>query len=118
VPLPKHQTCRFRFEYLGRNFLMNRTGRLLRQEQWTPIVVASAALGLALYHLYTRGRKPAPPSALDRSQVGEEQTCQASDDDHKLDAMNAEERAYHERFMREAIAMVHHHPHSHFKHQC
>jgi tRNA-specific adenosine deaminase 2 len=97
---------------------MNRTGRLLRQEQWTPIVVASAALGLALYHLYTRGRKPAPPSALDRSQVGEEQTCQASDDDHKLDAMNAEERAYHERFMREAIAMVHHHFHSHFKHQC
>jgi hypothetical protein len=107
VPLPKHQTCAFRFEYLGRNFLMNRTGRLQRQQPWTPFVVASAALGLALYYLHTRGRKPSP-TAPEPSQVDEEQACQASDDDHKLGAMNTEERAYHERFMREAIAMVHH----------
>jgi tRNA-specific adenosine deaminase 2 len=80
---------------------MIRTGRLQRQQPWAPFIVASAALGLALYYLYTIN--PPQSSAPRSSQVNEEQPCQASD---KPNEMNAEERAYHERFMREAIAMV------------
>lgn len=95
---------------------MNRTGKLQRQQLWTPFVVASAALGLALYYLHTR--KSTTSSAPEVTQVNEEQTCQASEDDHKLDAMNAEERAYHERFMREAIAMVNQSLRSHFRGHC
>jgi tRNA-specific adenosine deaminase 2 len=74
-----------------------------QQALWTPLVVASMALGLALYFL--RNLQPSS-SAVDPSQVDEEQPCQASDANHQSDAMNAEEKAYHERFMREAIAMV------------
>jgi tRNA-specific adenosine deaminase 2 len=76
-----------------------------RQEPWTPFVVACAALGLALYYAHT-SRSSLPSSASNLSQVNAQQPCQASDEDQVLDAMNPEERAYHERFMREAIAMV------------
>jgi tRNA-specific adenosine deaminase 2 len=82
---------------------MFRTGTLQRQAPWAPFVVASAALGLALYYLRTP-TSPPRSSASNLSQVNEQQPCQAPDD--LLAAMDAEERAYHERFMREAIAMV------------
>tara|TARA_R110002003_G_scaffold44_3_gene3193 strand:+ start:10139 stop:10396 length:258 start_codon:yes stop_codon:yes gene_type:complete len=74
---------------------MFRTGRLQQQELWLPFVVASLAMGLALYYTHK-----SPSSHVD------EQPCQATNPDHKLIAMDPEERAYHERFMREAIAMV------------
>jgi tRNA-specific adenosine deaminase 2 len=78
-----------------------------RQEPWTPFVVACAALGLVLYYAHTV-RSSLPSTASNSSQVNTQQPCQASDADQLLDAMNPEERAYHERFMREAIAMVNH----------
>jgi len=87
-----------------RNFVMNRFGSLQRQAPWTPFVVASAALGLALYCLRTRHSPTA--SASKPSQVKAPQPCQASDADHKFNIMSDQDRAYHERFMREAIAMV------------
>ncbi|KAH7078026.1 cytidine deaminase-like protein [Paraphoma chrysanthemicola] len=79
---------------------MFRTGRLQRQEPWLSFALASVAVGLTLYF-----HKRSPPSAPSASQA-DEQPCQAPDADHKLNAMNPEERAYHERFMREAIAMA------------
>lgn len=79
-----------------------------RQESWTPFFLATAGLGLALYYL--RSQYPPPSSASNTSQVDQE-PCQASDPDHELNAMDPEERKFHERFMREAIAMVNH-PHS------
>jgi tRNA-specific adenosine deaminase 2 len=82
---------------------MFRTGTLQRQAPWTPVVVASAALGLVLYYLHTRTSHP-PSSASHLSQVTQQQPCQAPEDE--IAAMDPEERAYHERFMREAIAMV------------
>lgn len=84
---------------------MFRTAILQRQESWLPFFLATAALSLALYYLRTQ--HPPPPSASNTSQVDEE-PCQATDLDHKLNVMNSEERAYHERFMLEAIAMVNH----------
>ncbi|EAT90711.1 hypothetical protein HBI56_159410 [Parastagonospora nodorum] len=75
-----------------------------RQAPWTPIVAASTALGLALYYLHSRTAPTTP--APGPTQVSEEQPCQASVAEHQSDAMNPEERAYHERFMREAIAMA------------
>jgi hypothetical protein len=99
-----HRPCDFCFEPTrGRAFLMFRTGSLQRQEPWTPFVIASAALAFALYYLHTHNSTPS--SASKAAQVNE-QSCQASDAAHGLDTMDAEERAYHERFMREAIAMV------------
>lgn len=92
---------------LGRNFLMFRTAGLHRQESWLPFLLATAALGLALYYLRTR--HPPPSSASNPSQVDQE-PCRAPDPFYKLNAMDPEERAYHERFMREAIAMVNHFP--------
>jgi tRNA-specific adenosine deaminase 2 len=74
-----------------------------RQESWMPFVSATAALGLALYYLRTR--HPPPSSAPETSQV-DQQPCQAPDPDDELYAMDPKQRAYHERFMREAIAMV------------
>lgn len=67
------------------------------QGPWVPFVFATALLGCALYYLRTRR----PPPSSDR------QPRQALPD--LLDAltkMDPKERAYHERFMREAIAMV------------
>lgn len=86
--------------------LMNSTRDLQRQAPWTPFVVASAALGLALYYMHTRHSPTA--SAAKPSQVNATQPCQDSDADHRLQIMSAQDRAYHERFMREAIAMVNH----------
>jgi hypothetical protein len=103
---PKHRespSCDFCFgQTHGRGFLMFRTGTLQRQAPWTPVVVACAALGLALYYLRTRTSQPSSASNL--SQVNQQPSCQAPDD--LLAAMGPKERAYHERFMREAIAMV------------
>jgi hypothetical protein len=90
---------------LGCSFLMFRLGNLQRQEPWTPFVVASVALALGLYYLHTTQKSP-QSSASAPSQVNPQPSCQDSDADHRLNAMHAEERAYHERFMREAIAMV------------
>ncbi|OAK97896.1 cytidine deaminase-like protein [Phaeosphaeriaceae sp. SRC1lsM3a] len=83
---------------------MNSTRDLQRQAPWTPFVVASAALGLALYYMHTRHSPTA--SAAKPSQVNATQPCQDSDADHRLQIMSAQDRAYHERFMREAIAMA------------
>jgi tRNA-specific adenosine deaminase 2 len=92
-------------KFLGRGFLMFKLGSSQRQEPWMPFIAASVALGLGLYYLYTT-QSPPQPSASTPSQVNAQQSCQASDADHQVDAMHREERAYHERFMREAIAMV------------
>jgi tRNA-specific adenosine deaminase 2 len=81
---------------------MFRTRRLQWQEPWTPFVVASAALAFALYYLHTH----TSPSTASKPSQEDDQPCQASDTEHRLANMNPEERAYHERFMREAIAMV------------
>jgi tRNA-specific adenosine deaminase 2 len=84
---------------------MFKIGSLQRQApSWTPFVVASAALGLALYYLRTLRTSQPPSSASELSQVNQQQPCQGPDE--ILAAMDADERAYHERFMREAIAMV------------
>jgi hypothetical protein len=79
-----------------------------RQEPWITAVVASGALGLALYYLSARLSSPAntpkqPPES--------EKPSQDSTTDFVAEDMTTEERAYHERFMREAIGMV-----SHFAH--
>lgn len=105
VPLAcpcRNTSCNFRFGSRATSSQM--FSKLQRQAPWTPIAVASAALGLALYCLHSR-TAPTPPTP-GPTQVSEEQPCQASDAEHQSDAMNPEERAYHERFMREAIAMV------------
>ncbi|KAL5114453.1 tRNA(adenine34) deaminase [Pleosporales sp. CAS-2024a] len=70
-----------------------------RQLPWTPFVAAAAALGIALYCWHIR--QPWSPT-----NAHQEQPRQASDAGHELDTMSAEDRAYHERFMREAIAMA------------
>jgi hypothetical protein len=78
--------------------------KILRgKESWTTLVFASAAFGLALYYLRTQ--QSATPNDELSSQVNGEQR-QDEVADHVPDAMDPEERAYHERFMREAIAMV------------
>ncbi|KAH8732218.1 cytidine deaminase-like protein [Phaeosphaeriaceae sp. PMI808] len=80
-------------------------GALQQQQQpWTTLVVASVALGLTLYILHTRNSQPF--SASKPSQQANDQPCQDSVADQDLVGMSAKERAYHERFMREAIAMA------------
>ena len=105
VPLAcpcRNTNCDFRFGSSATSSQM--FSKPQRQAPWTPIVAASTALGLALYYLHSRTAPTTP--APGPTQVSEEQPCQASVAEHQSDAMNPEERAYHERFMREAIAMV------------
>lgn len=108
-------TCAFCFRHSsGRSFFMFRKTLLPEKGPWTTLLVASAALGLACY--YAHARQPTTESDLKPSQVDEQQ-CQdtpASDIDRFPNTMDAEERAYHERFMREAIAMVNHTRHTLF----
>jgi tRNA-specific adenosine deaminase 2 len=75
------------------------------KESWKPLVLASAALGLAFYYLHAQ--QTAAPQTAHTLQVDAEPR---QDDEaiHVPDAMDPEERAYHEGFMREAIAMVNH----------
>jgi tRNA-specific adenosine deaminase 2 len=75
------------------------------KESWKALVLASAALGLTLYYLHAQ-QTPTSKSA-NTSRVHTEQ-CQDNEAIHVPDAMDPEERAYHEGFMREAIAMVNH----------
>jgi tRNA-specific adenosine deaminase 2 len=75
------------------------------KESWKALVLASAALGLTLYYL--RAQQTPTSRAANTSQVNTEQ-CQDDEAIHVPDAMDPEERAYHEGFMREAIAMVNH----------
>lgn len=77
------------------------------QEPWLPFVVACAALGLALFYLQTHAQPSATLNDEITSQVGK-QPCQDEDADRVANAMDPEEWACHERFMREAIAMVNH----------
>ncbi|KAF2658023.1 cytidine deaminase-like protein [Lophiostoma macrostomum CBS 122681] len=58
--------------------------------------------GPALYAQQTAFLHQIQPSGT----LEDEQTCQASTADHEPGAMNAEDRVYHERFMREAINMA------------
>ena len=81
--------------------------KTLRQEKqpWTTLIFASAALCLAVYYL----RPQYCPSATEaKSLQVTRHSCQ--DDDEEADRapnnMSAQERVYHQRFMREAIAMV------------
>lgn len=76
-----------------------------RQEPWVAAMFASGALGLALYYL--SARRPAPASIAKR-QPESEKPSETSTTDFVADDMSAEDRAYHERFMREAIGMVSH----------
>jgi hypothetical protein len=89
----------------GRNCLAGMNGILRGKAPWTTLAFASVAAGLALYYLHTQ-QSATPKDGLS-SQVNEEQR-QDEIADHVPDAMDPEERAYHERFMREAIAMVNH----------
>ncbi|KAF1837321.1 cytidine deaminase-like protein [Decorospora gaudefroyi] len=78
-------------------------GTLRGKESWTTLVLASAALGLALYYLHTQ--QSATPTD-DKSPPADEEQRQDEDAHHISNAMAPAERAYHERFMREAIAMA------------
>jgi hypothetical protein len=80
----------------------------VRQEPWITAVVASGALGLALYYL--SARRPSPAD-IARQQPEREKPSQTSTTDFVAEDMSAEDRAYHERFMREAIGMVSHSAH-------
>jgi tRNA-specific adenosine deaminase 2 len=85
------------------------TGIWQVKESWKALVLASAALGLTLYCL--RAQQTTTSKSTHASQVNAE-PCQDDEAIHVPDAMDPEERAYHEGFMREAIAMVSHVPHS------
>ena len=74
-----------------------------RQEPWVAAVVASGALGLALYCL--SARRPSPADTA-KQQPESDKPSQTSTTDFVAEDMSSEERAYHERFMREAIGMV------------
>ncbi|KAH9877546.1 hypothetical protein IAQ61_002913 [Plenodomus lingam] len=85
-------------------------GTLRGKEPWTPFVVAmSAALGLGLYVLH-RFQTQRSPSHSDEfaSQPVDKPHCQDQDQDQDraVLAMDPKERALHEGFMREAIAMA------------
>jgi tRNA-specific adenosine deaminase 2 len=72
-----------------------------QKEQWAAaIAFASGALGLALYCLASTSTATHPADS--------EKPRQDAPSDLQADDMNVEERAYHERFMREAIGMVSH----------
>jgi hypothetical protein len=96
---PHLETARFGkcFDAWVTSFLMFRVGE---KAPWTTIAFASGALGLALYYLSTTITATQPAES--------EQPCQDAPLDLVADDMNVEERAYHERFMREAIGMVSH----------
>lgn len=80
------------------------TTRFVQQkEPWLPVLFAFAALGLALY--YSKIHLPSLARASKLFQA-EQDPCPSASADQRFDAMTAHERAYHERFMREAIAMV------------
>ena len=89
----------------GRDFPIGMFGK--EKESWTTFVVASAALGCALYALL-RGHTPHSATKCDNDAAsqGNEQRCQDEDQDRAVLAMDPKDRALHERFMREAIAMV------------
>jgi hypothetical protein len=76
-----------------------------RQEPWVAAVLAAGALSLALYYL--SARRPSPANIAKR-QPESEKPSETSTTDLVADDMSAEDRAYHERFMREAIGMVSH----------
>jgi hypothetical protein len=80
--------------------------RIGQKEPWTTIAFASGALGLALYYYLSSATTITQPAES-------EQPCQDTPSDLVADNMNLEERAYHERFMREAIGMVSHTLHTH-----
>lgn len=67
-------------------------------------MVASGVLGLALYTYLSAQRKPTADTA--RQQPESEKHIETSTTDFVAEDMSAEDRAYHERFMREAINMV------------
>lgn len=93
-----------RHTFLGRlfwtTFLMFTRAR---QEPWITAVAASGALGLVLYYL--RARRPSPANTAN-PQPEREKPSETSTTDFVAEDMSAEDRAYHERFMREAISMV------------
>jgi len=78
---------------------------LQRKEPWTTLALASAVLGLALYYLRTL--RPSPATTTEQRPESD-QPRQEESVHHvsNADKMNGDERAFHERFMREAIAMV------------
>lgn len=71
--------------------------------QWQALVLASAGLGLALYYRFAQQTVTANrllPSTVTQQDRQDHEAVHATDD------MDPKERAYHEGFMREAIAMV------------
>ncbi|KAF2852867.1 cytidine deaminase-like protein [Plenodomus tracheiphilus IPT5] len=76
------------------------------KEPWAVIVVASAALGLALYARQGIQTQQSPPRSDDIAPPVDRPQCQEEDQDRAVLAMDPKERALHERFMREAIAMA------------
>ena len=75
-----------------------------RQEPWITAVVASGALGLALYSYLSARRQYTANTTKQHPES--ERLSAISTTDFVADNMSAEDRAYHERFMREAISMV------------
>ena len=73
------------------------------KQPWQALALASAGLGLALYYLFTQ--QSLTPNNPSHSTVLQ-QDRQDNEAVHTADDMGPEERAYHEGFMREAIAMV------------
>ena len=80
----------------------------VRQAPWITAVAASGALGLALY--YSIARRSSPANTSNQSPESEK-PIKTSTTDFIADDMGAEDRAYHEHFMREAIGMVSHSVH-------
>jgi len=68
---------------------------------WVTLAATCTALAFALYHLHVR-----QPSQAKLSPRLAQENCQDHDPTHVPDAMDPEEKAYHEGFMREAISMV------------
>ncbi|OSS50752.1 hypothetical protein B5807_04535 [Epicoccum nigrum] len=75
-----------------------------RQEPWITAVIASGALGLALYSYLSARHQSTADTAKQHSEI--ERPSAISTTDFVADNMSAEDRAYHERFMREAISMA------------
>lgn len=82
-------------------------GKVQVNERWRGLLAATAAIGLALYLLRSTTTYPLETRAK-ASQKPQPQSEALRQEEDCIDNMDPEERTYHERFMREAIAMVNH----------
>lgn len=96
----------------GRSCFTLTTAMLRARQPWPSIALASAGLGLALYccrrHLHAQQTANNALAAAAAAAAVTPRARQDHEATHAPDAMDPDERAYHEGFMREAIAMVNH----------